>query len=138
MRLFALALTSFVALFALPARADSVSCDGGYVSVDDTKLDLLGKCGEPTLIEARLDQQTTSQTDASGQTAATRTVRTPVEVWTYNFGPQRFLQYVTIAAGKVVSISTGGYGFVRAVPKAKGAPVPVARCDALRSLSLGH
>lgn len=47
------ALRAALALVALagtlPARGDSIQCDGGIVSVGDTKLDLLGKCGAAAL-----------------------------------------------------------------------------------------
>ncbi len=41
-----------LAILPAPSLADgSFRCDGGIVSVGDSKLDLVGKCGWPTLQE---------------------------------------------------------------------------------------
>jgi hypothetical protein len=32
-------------------------------------------------------------------------------VWTYNYGPSRFIDYVRIENGKVRKIYSGGYGY---------------------------
>jgi hypothetical protein len=101
------------------ARADSsIRCDGGIVSVGDSKLDLLGKCGPPALVDERPDKRWT----ASGRAVVA------VEQWTYNFGPNQFLQFVTVVDGKVVGVERGGYGY----PPEKLAGPPSsgrARCD---------
>jgi hypothetical protein len=34
----------------------------------------------------------------------------PVEIWTYNFGPQRFVQRITIEGGRIKRIESLGYG----------------------------
>jgi hypothetical protein len=88
-RILALSL----ALAPAAARADSIRCDGGIVSVGDAKIDLLGKCGPPSLVEDRWRR------------------KTAVERWTYNFGPDRFLQFVTLVDGKVALVERGGYGY---------------------------
>ncbi|BDG05960.1 DUF2845 domain-containing protein [Anaeromyxobacter oryzae] len=108
---------SIVALCAIlgPQRAvaseSSLSCDGGIVAVGDTRVDLLGKCGEPALREAR--PASTSAIVVSGQPPAVTgaSVSAIVEQWTYNFGPGRFLMTVTLEAGKVMLIERGGYGY---------------------------
>jgi hypothetical protein len=35
----------------------------------------------------------------------------PVEVWTYNFGPDRFMQRIRFENGVIVRIESLGYGF---------------------------
>ena len=35
----------------------------------------------------------------------------PYEVWTYNFGPSRFITRIRVRNGIVESIETGGYGY---------------------------
>jgi len=136
-------------LAAGPARAESIRCDGGLVSEGDSKVDLLGKCGEPSLREAHSaerEQLVTVPPPARppGQTGQTGNRRDPaalapvsgtrlvtsVERWTYNFGPGRFVQYVTLEAGKVRKIERGSYGYEVA---RSGEPValPRARCSQL-------
>jgi len=102
---------------AAPAQAvaadTSLRCDGGIVSVGDFKVDLLAKCGEPALVEERLDKRWAGPGVRSAVT---------VEQWTYNFGPNRFLQFVTLVTGKVTAVERGGYGY----PPERLRPAPPA------------
>jgi hypothetical protein len=34
----------------------------------------------------------------------------PVEEWTYDFGPQRFIQFLTFEDGRLVRVQSGDYG----------------------------
>jgi hypothetical protein len=122
-------LLAAVAL-ALPARADSLRCDGGLVSVGDAKLDLLGKCGLPTLREAEGAERRRVQVDASGRTVAGQATAGTVERWTYNFGPRAFVQVITLSAGRVEAIERGAYGYDLG-PSAAPPAIPRSRCDQL-------
>ncbi len=84
--------------------ADSIRCDGGIVSVGDSKLDLFAKCGEPSLQEA--------ESVAFG----TVDLSLLIERWTYNFGPDRFMVIVSLQGGKVIAVERGGYGYPRPDP----------------------
>lgn len=109
------------------AAADSIRCDGGIVSVGDSRLDLFAKCGPPALEEAEL-VPATGNVDLS----------LLIERWTYDFGPDRFLMIVSLQGGKVIGVERGGYGYPH--PDApRDAPrdqisIPRARCqhDAFR------
>ncbi len=35
----------------------------------------------------------------------------PVEIWTYNFGPQRLMQRIRFENGVIVKMESLGYGF---------------------------
>ena len=121
------ALLAYV-LAAVPgaASADSIRCDGGIVGTGDTKLDLLGKCGPPTLREVRDAERTAVVAlDERGRALELRRATSAVEVWTYDHGPQRFVDHVTLVNGKVARIERGGYGYT-APPGRQG--VPVSRC----------
>jgi hypothetical protein len=37
-------------------------------------------------------------------------VEVPVDAWTYDFGPQRFVRFLTFEHGKLIQIDSGGYG----------------------------
>ena len=106
------AAATLLALAGPPARADSIACAGGIVQTGDTKLDLLAKCGRPTLVEDQARERETF--DARNGVA--RRVYVPVDVWTYDFGRNRFVQVVRIARGRVVAIERGGYGYADAAP----------------------
>jgi hypothetical protein len=125
--LLALALAAFAASLPASVRADdSFRCEGGIVTVGDHKIDLLGKCGEPALEEPRVEERLFQQGEERHRWR--RRISLTAERWTYNFGPQRFLQFVTLEAGKIVAIARGGYGYP--LPRPAGAvPVPRARCD---------
>ena len=124
-------LLAALALAALAgtARGDSIACDRGIVSTGDSKLDLLGKCGEPALMEARIEERSQFQATPDGRSGAGRSVTFRVERWTYNFGPQRFLQFVTLEMGRVVSVERGGYGYARDQLRPPSGPLGRARCD---------
>lgn len=123
----ALAVAAFGASLPANVRADdSFRCEGGIVSVGDHKIDLLGKCGEPALEEPRVEERLFQQGEERHRWR--RRISLTVERWTYNFGPQRFLQFVTLEAGKIVAIARGGYGYPLPRP-ANAEPVPRARCD---------
>lgn len=126
--LLALALVAFGASRPATVRAnDSFRCEGGIVSVGDHKIDLLGKCGEPALVEPRVEERVFQQGEERRRWR--RRISLTVERWTYNFGPQRFLQFVTLEAGKVVAIVGGGYGYPLLTRPAKAEPIPRAGCD---------
>ena len=117
-----------VAIALAPAAAwpDSIRCDGGLVSVGDTKLDLLGKCGEPALIDPHTEELGHIRVDAAQQVGTTRRVVVTVEQWTYDFGPSSFVHLVTLEGGKVIAIERGSYGNAR--PPRPRPVLPVATC----------
>jgi len=126
------ALTAAACLAAAPGRADSIRCDpgggaaGGIVSSGDTVLDLLGKCGWPTLRED--DAETRSR--LAPVTGGTRATVTAVQRWTYNRGPNQFIQVVRLEGGVVTAVERGGYGYDLGKAPASP-PIPRARCDQL-------
>lgn len=125
-----LLLAAFL-LLPLAARADSLRCDGGIVSVGDSKLDLLGKCGPPALREAQGEERSRVRVDQGGQAASGRTTAVTVERWTYDFGPRAFVQYVTLEAGTITAVGHGSYGYGPAARREDGPAIPRARCDQL-------
>ena len=119
-----------MALAAGTARsADSLRCDGGLVSTSDTTLDLLAKCGPPALREDRLvERAAVVVLEAQRKLGYERRDSAVVERWTYNFGPERFIQIVTLEGGKVHRVERGGYGY----PPERLRPRPPAgpsRCE---------
>jgi hypothetical protein len=122
-------LLALVALLPAVGRGDdSIRCDGGVVSVGDSKLDLLGKCGEPVYREAKIEERGAwIRGEPKGATAG-ETVTVSVERWTFDFGPQRFSGIVTIEATRVVAVEYGSRGR-ELQPAPARVVIPRARCD---------
>lgn len=125
------------ALFAASARAESVDCEGGAVSVGQGTVELLGKCGEPSYREENVEERASYSVDSARQVGEQRRVRVTVARWTYDFGPRRFLQFVSLENGRIVSVTTGGYGSAEAAARPRPDKVAVAKCDAQRSFNVG-
>lgn len=122
-------LAAFVA-GALPrgALADSLRCEGGIVATGDTRVDLVGKCGEPTYRDGRTDARAGIAWDGDRGVGVSREVGVEIEVWTYDRGPNQFVQTVTLRNGRVQSVERGSYG--RATdPAQRDAPPRVSQCD---------
>jgi hypothetical protein len=117
------------------SRAEAVDCDGAVVFVGQGAVDLLGKCGEPSFREERVEERTIFVFDSSQQVSEVHTTRVRVNRWTYDFGPGRFLQFVTLENGKIVAVERGSYGSATAPPRPQR--VSVARCDPQRSFHVG-
>lgn len=77
-----------LAFCATSVQASSMRCGTSSVTVDDSEVDLLRKCGQPSWVERYL-------------------------TWTryhYDCGPNKLMKIVTTRKGKIVKIETGGYG----------------------------
>jgi hypothetical protein len=92
-----------------PALA--LRCGNAVVSTGDTTLHLLRHCGEPALKEQHERRAAIRRFDPFRGTYYDDFSAEPYEVWTYNFGPRRFVQLITIERGKVKSIESAGYGY---------------------------
>lgn len=110
MRRCVTALLAVLAL-ALGAAGDlfAFRCGNELVERGDLKLEVLKKCGEPALVDEWEEIRRLSAIRPGLPSGGLVKVR--VEVWTYNFGPQRFLQVYRLENGVVVEMKYGDYGF---------------------------
>lgn len=102
------------------ARADSLSCNGRIVSTGDSRYDVKSVCGEPDDASQRVEYRTIRGRVSgpcqrvSGKIVCSDTREQVLEVvideWTYDFGSNRFIEYLTFEQGKLVSVRTGSYG----------------------------
>jgi hypothetical protein len=72
----------------LGERAIAFYCGSHLVSVGDSKSEVQAKCGKPSSKEGR----------------------SKAEEWTYDSGPQSFVQILTFRGSRLVGMETGGYG----------------------------
>ena len=92
-------------LLTTSGYAYATRCEGGIVSVGDTKYEVLSKCGEPSFTDER-------QVERIEKTGANELIRWTVHIeeWTYDFGPRRFIRRIIFEDGRVVRVENGDYG----------------------------
>ena len=107
--------------FLPEARADTaLQCGQRIVQVGDTAYDVSALCGVPDWVEQRLETRTISRPAlvpcrvGYGFGRCTvfvqDTAQVPVEQWTYDFGPLRFIEYLTFESGRLLRVQSGPYG----------------------------
>ncbi|WP_295881995.1 DUF2845 domain-containing protein [uncultured Thiohalocapsa sp.] len=96
---------------AVAAPAQALRCGTNVVSEGDSTFKLLKTCGEPTLRETTERKIPYQIYDRVQGRTITAYDSVPVEIWTYNFGPRRFIQRITIEDGRIKRIESGGYGY---------------------------
>ena len=95
---FTASIVLLAALASDPAHA--LRCGNYVVNIGDRKHKVLNLCGEPNYVEVY---------DAPLWTPYYPVQR--VEVWTYDFGPTRFLHELRFINGVLFSIDELGYGY---------------------------
>lgn len=100
-----------VTLLFAAGSAEALRCHGDIVSKGDSTAALLKKCGEPTRTE-QYDRRISRRVyDVRRDEYFIEEVALPYEIWTYNFGPTRFLTLITVEHGKILKIETSSYGY---------------------------
>jgi hypothetical protein len=100
-----------ILMLVLGVTGDSFAfrCGSGLVEKGDRKIEVLKKCGEPVSVDEWEAIRRTPASRFGLRTSGLEKVR--VEEWTYNFGPQKFLQIYQFENGEVVEMKFGDYGF---------------------------
>ena len=99
-----------IALMPAPADADSMRCGSRIVKDGDTIEKVLDVCGEPTSKE-RTWIERAPQYELGGQSYSyPGTEYVPVDLWTYDFGPNKLMQRVRFINGLADSIVPLGKG----------------------------
>jgi len=108
------------------ATESTLRCKGGVVSLGDATIDLLGKCGPPTLREPLVDEG--GYASRVGYSPLRQSIFVAAERWSYDFGPRQFQMFVVLEAGKVARIETGrNWGYSEEQPEPVG--LKRAECD---------
>ncbi|MFO0584461.1 MAG: DUF2845 domain-containing protein [Anaeromyxobacter sp.] len=123
----ALLLCALVLAPAVRADDGSMRCGGGIVSLGDLSVDLLGKCGPPSLRDRWTDEQEAVAVDTKAGVGEVVRASDQLEQWTYDFGTNSFLMLVTLRNGVIVGIARGGYG--HGLPPMTEPRPPVSRCE---------
>jgi hypothetical protein len=95
----------------LPALAASqtIRCSDKIIGRGSSRFEVASLCGDP----AQVDHKTVynSISGATPGLLAGSSVEVQVELWTYNFGPNKLMQRILFEDGVVVRIESLGYGF---------------------------
>jgi hypothetical protein len=107
-------LTASTVMPARVAGADSaLRCGSRLVSIGATPPEVTEKCGEPVYVEqweeggeGYVSQLFDYETE---RYLAPRLIRAPLrmERWTYDFGANKFIRYLTFRNGRLIKIETG-------------------------------
>jgi hypothetical protein len=108
-------LLTLGALAFLPAlaAANNIRCGDRIITIGTTRAEVSALCGQP----AQVDHGTVYNNAGVVVRGSTGVVGVSgvsgdIEVWTYNFGPDRLMQRIRFDAnGTVVAIESLGYGF---------------------------
>ncbi len=79
--------------------AGSLRCGSRLVDEEALAAELIAACGQPSFKDAMLVQ------------APNGSYVSDLEIWTYDFGPQKLLRLVTLRDGRISNIDSDGYGF---------------------------
>jgi hypothetical protein len=103
----------------LAALAESLQCGEKWITNGTNQAEVVARCGPPMQIEREKIYDETGAALAPARTplgvlppiGGRSSTETPVEVWTYNFGPTRLMQRIRFENGVVVKIESLDYGF---------------------------
>ncbi len=101
-------------LAGLPALASgqSLRCSDRIISTGSTRAEVAGLCGDPAQVEHKtIYNNVSAAAGRQSSLVAGTTLEIQVELWIYNFGPDRLMQRIRFEDGVVVSIQSMGYGF---------------------------
>jgi hypothetical protein len=102
----ALGLACVLLLLPALASADSMRCGNRVIKEKDTIEEVVDACGEPVRKE-RTWIQRAPQYEFGGQDYSfPGTEDVPVDLWTFDLGPNQFMRKVRFIAGEVDSIIT--------------------------------
>lgn len=109
---------------SVDCRADSsFRCGTQLVRLDDSRNDVIRKCGEPTSVESweeeRIQRDFKTGYEYAPGTTGDEWSREPflvkvhvkIELWTYNPGPTQFIRHLRFENGILRDITTGAKGY---------------------------
>ena len=108
-----------VLLSAAGVSANGMRCENKLIQPGDSAYEVKSLCGPPDDVQQRtearrvaraVDRPCLNNPNARCPVVIEDTVNVVIDEWTYDFGPQRFIQYLTFEAGKLCSVRSGGYG----------------------------
>jgi hypothetical protein len=93
------------------ASAQALRCGNRLVSAGEPKLTVWQKCGEPEATDWYVTYRLVRGPERYPATTPPVYVPVVIELWFYNFGPQRFQQELSFEEGRLIGIRPLGYGY---------------------------
>jgi Protein of unknown function (DUF2845) len=103
-------VTALCLLLHIP-RVEAFYCGRRLVSIGDPQVTVRYKCGDPDDIEWRVTYRVVYSHDPYSGERETTYEPVVIEVWTYNFGPRRFVEELSFEQGRASDIQPIGYGY---------------------------
>ena len=97
-------------LLPLAASADALRCGSRLVSEGDPVEKVLQYCGEPTETKRTWITRQPRFEYGGQEIPFAGSEDVPVDLWTYDFGPNKLMRRIRFVAGKVDSIETLEHG----------------------------
>jgi hypothetical protein len=102
-------MATVVACIPALAMAQSLRCDDKIISTGTIRAKVLTLCGDPAqVVQKSVYYRPLASVDYRANPI---TVEVQVEVWIYNFGPDRLMQRIRFEDGVVVRIESVGFGY---------------------------
>ena len=95
------------------ASADSLRCGSRLISEGDTIEKVQQYCGNPTTTRRTWITRQPRFEYGGQEIPFEGSEDVPVDLWTYDFGPNKLMRRIRFVAGKVESIETLGHGTAR-------------------------
>jgi hypothetical protein len=116
-----IAVTLAGSSFVGDAWADSMQCGRRIVATGDSLQAVRSVCGEPTSQRQRVETRTVRRSvevdcgtpkEPHRRCVRVESVTRAVQIdeWMYDFGPRRFVQYLTFVDGWLETVEAGGRG----------------------------
>jgi hypothetical protein len=121
-RWFAILGALALGLGSAEASADGMRCGTRLISAGDSTYAVKSRCGDPQDATRRVETRTERRrvrvpcgpnNEARCDRVQEVSADVVVDEWTYDFGPQRFVHYLTFLDGKLARVETGSYGTSR-------------------------
>ena len=100
-------------LACVPALAmgQSLRCDDKIISEGTPLAKVVALCGNPVQTDRKSVYYHPNESRGYRGNSLTADIEVQVEVWIYNFGPDRLMQRIRFEDGRVVRIESIGYGY---------------------------
>jgi len=112
----ALVALAVLGLASKPARADGMQCGNRLVTSGDSLYQVRSTCGDPDDARQRIEYRTVRvpgpcvQENGHRRCETERTIEVVIDEWVYDFGKNRFIEYLCFEQGELVRVNEGSYG----------------------------